>query len=115
MRWLIDEMFPVQVAEHLEEVGHGARAAVAELRGLTDEQLFDVATVEERVLVTENVADFVALLQQRIAATRQLTPVVFVSKADPPADPGAFASTLAGRLEDWAQLHPDPAPTAYWL
>lgn len=115
MRWLIDEMFPAEVAGELGQRGHDARAAVQCLRALTDAQLLDVAVVEGRVLVTENVVDFVGLLQGRVAADDDIAPVVFVLKANLPREPGRLARALAERLDVWAGDHPQPFPTAHWL
>ena len=108
-------MFPGEVAAQLGERGHDARAAVQSLRALTDEELLDVAAVEGRVLATENVVDFVGLLQERVAGEGDVAPVVFVLKANLPRDPGRLARVLAERLDVWAGGHPDPFPTAYWL
>lgn len=108
-------MFPPGVSDELVSLGHDARAAARELRGLTDEQLLDTAVAEGRVLVTENVVDYVALLEARIAARGAVAPVVFVMKASLPAGPGRLSSTLAARLDAWSTDHPEPVPTAYWL
>lgn len=108
-------MFPSGVADRLAELGHDTLAAVADLRGLTDQQLLDVAIDQRRVVVTENVADFVALLEARIAGGLLVTPVVFALKSALPSHPGRLASSLAGQLDAWAADHPDPVATAYWL
>jgi hypothetical protein len=108
-------MFPTGVAETLITSGHDARAAASEFRGLPDADVFALAVVERRVVVTENVIDFVALLEDRVAAGHDTTPVVFARKANLPRGAGALASRLAARLDDWAVAHPDPFPTAYWL
>lgn len=115
MRWLIDEMFPAETAAELGERGHDARAAGHDLRALTDEQLLDVAVAEERVLVTENVVDFVRLLQRRVADGGAVAAVVFVLKSSLPRDPPRLGRALAERLAAWADDHPEPFPTAYWL
>jgi hypothetical protein len=115
VRWLIDEMLPAGVVQKLRDRGHDAKAAVEELRGLTDMQLFEVAVEERRVLVTENVVDFVALLEQRLASGGAGAPVVFVLKRALPRDAGRLAESLAARLHGWAGSHPDPFPSAYWL
>lgn len=108
-------MFPPEVADRLIALGHAARAAAVDLRGLTDQQLLDVAVAERRVVVTENAADFAALLQTRIAAGDPLAPVVFALKATLPARPGPLAARLAALLDAWAADHPEPVATAYWL
>lgn len=115
MRWLVDEMFPAETAAELRTRGHDARAAALDLRALTDEQLLDVAVAEGCVLVTENVVDFVRLLQRRLADGCELAPVVFVLKSSLPRDPRRLSRALAERLAAWAGDHREPFPTAYWL
>lgn len=108
-------MLPAEVAVELGERGHEARAAVQDLRALTDEQLLDVAVAEGRVLVTENVVDFVELLHDRLSRGGDGVPVVFVVKSALPRDQMRLSPALAGRLVAWAEEHPEPFPTAYWL
>jgi hypothetical protein len=108
-------MFSADVATGLAKLDHDARAVTAELRGLTDAQLFDIAVAEDRVAVTENMLDFVALLEERIAAGQETTPVVFALKARLPTGAGRSAARLVQRLHTWAERHPEPFPTAYWL
>lgn len=115
MRWLIDEMFSASVAAELERRGHHARAVVSDLRGLTDDQVLETAVADGRVLVTENVVDFVALLEQRHGAGEASAPVVFVRKQRLPRDPHRLSRVLADRLDRWAEAHPEPLATAYWL
>lgn len=60
MKLLLDEMYPPKIGEELRRRGHDV-AAVAErpaMRGIDDEPLLIAAATEQRVLVTENVADF---------------------------------------------------------
>jgi hypothetical protein len=60
---LLDEMHAPSIVDALAEHSWDivAVAAEAELRGLSDEDLLAHAAAEDRVLVTENVADFVLL------------------------------------------------------
>lgn len=61
MRLLLDaHISERRVAEPLRKRGHDARAADEErdLDGMTDEDLLALATAEERILVTFDVADF---------------------------------------------------------
>ena len=61
MKLLLDEMFPPSIAEGLRRKGREV-VAVQETpapRGLSDPQLFVTAQLEHRVLVTENISDFV--------------------------------------------------------
>jgi len=72
MRLLLDEMFPAWIAESLRALGHDVIAASdrAELRGLPDHDLFDVAERQARAVVTENVRDFRLLARDAIATGR---------------------------------------------
>lgn len=65
-RLLLDEMYPATVAELLRSRGHDVVAVVStpELIGLDDRSILDVATVEQRCVVTENVRDFAVLVGQ---------------------------------------------------
>jgi hypothetical protein len=69
---------------------------------------------EGRVVVTENVADFALLLDQRLRNDEPATAIVFVSKADLPRR-GALPYHLAERLHTWAEANPDPYLGPHWL
>lgn len=53
------------------------------------------------MVVTANVIDFVALLEDRVAAGHDTAAVVFARKASLPRGPGALSSRPAARLDDW--------------
>ncbi|MDP9463327.1 MAG: DUF5615 family PIN-like protein [Actinomycetota bacterium] len=61
MRLLLDELFSPNVAEGLRRRGIDALSIQASphLRGLPDDQVFVIAQLDRRVLVTESIADFV--------------------------------------------------------
>jgi predicted nuclease of predicted toxin-antitoxin system len=63
LKLLIDEHYPPSVAEQLRERGHDAVSAQeeADLRGMTDPDLFAEAQRRNRAVLTENVADYMAL------------------------------------------------------
>lgn len=116
MRFLIDEMFSPAVARHLTDLGHDARhVRDVGLAGRTDDEVFDRATAENRVVVTENAVDFVALLDAAVGAGALTPPVVLALKRTLPADAGAMANELAKRLARWADHHPDPYRHVHWL
>jgi hypothetical protein len=75
----------------------------------------ELAGREPRAVVTENVVDFVRLVQDRMATGGAVPPVIFVLKSNLPRDAGRLGRTLADRLDAWTDDHPDPFPTAYWL
>lgn len=116
MRFLIDELFSPAVARHLTDLGHDARhVRDIGLVGRTDDEEFDRATAEDRVVVTENAVDFVALLDAAVGSGAVTPPVVLALKRTLPADAGAMANELAKRLSGWAHSHPDPYRHVHWL
>ena len=63
MKLLIDEHYPPSIAEQLRERGHDVVAVQeeADLRGMTDPDLFAEAQRRNRAVLTENVADYMVL------------------------------------------------------
>ena len=72
------------VARVLRERGHDVRAADEEraLDGWEDEQLLELATREDRVMVTFNVADFPRIVGQWAAAGRHHTGCLIIVRLD---------------------------------
>jgi predicted nuclease of predicted toxin-antitoxin system len=115
VRWLIDEMLPPDTAVELIDRGHDALSVVVlGLAGQPDLVIFETAVVQGRVVVTENVGDYAALLDDRLRAEKRASPVVFVRKADLPRR-GALPHRLAERLHAWAEANPDPYLGPHWL
>ena len=81
MRLLLDEHFSPDIARQLRERGHDVVAARerVELHGLSDRDLLAVASAEDRVVVTENVADFVELHRQSVVGGERHAGLVFTS------------------------------------
>ncbi len=116
MRFLVDEMFSPAVSRHLTDLGHDAQHVHdAGLTGRADGEVFEHATFEDRVIVTENAVDFVSLLDAAASAGEVTPPVVLALKRTLPADAGAMANVLAHRLARWADQHPDPYRLIHWL
>jgi predicted nuclease of predicted toxin-antitoxin system len=69
VKLLLDEMYPVSLAERLREADIEART-VTELRlaGSSDPEVFAAATVLRHALLTENVQDFAAIAAEHSAA-----------------------------------------------
>jgi predicted nuclease of predicted toxin-antitoxin system len=108
-------MLPPDTAAELNRCGHDATSVAAlALSGQADPVVFDRAVAEGRVVVTENVADFALLLDQRLRNDEPSTPVVFVRKADLPRR-GALPHHLAERLNSWAEANPEPYLGPHWL
>jgi len=105
MRFLIDSMFPPLTVENLRASGHDA-VSPSELgaHDLPDDILIEVATDQNRVIVTENVGDF---------AQVTTCAVLFVRKSWWPQP--AIGLRLAVALDRWAKANPEPGPWAVWL
>ncbi|MGH9022608.1 MAG: DUF5615 family PIN-like protein [Acidimicrobiia bacterium] len=114
MRLVLDEMYPPVAAELLRQRGIDALAVKesAELTGLGDRELPAFATVDQRVLVTENVADFVVL-----ARTEEHVGIVFCHPRRFPRDPDhipRLVTALAALLKS-APLGLGSQPIQWWL
>ena len=108
-------MLPPDTAAELDRRGHDATSvAVLGLAGQPDPVVFDRAVAERRIVVTENIADFAALVDQRLRNNEPAVPVVFVRKGDLPRR-GALAHRLAEPLHRWAEANPDPYLGPHWL
>jgi hypothetical protein len=115
MKWMLDEMLPAATCKHLGRRGHDAVSVYdVGLSGAEDAHVFGYAVREERVIVTENFADYSALLEQRTSRGERCVPVVFVRKRDFPQR-GALAGHLAVRLDAWARKHPEPYIGPHWV
>lgn len=116
MRFLIDEMFSSNTADCLVGAGHDAvHVHGVGLAGVEDGDVLVFAANEDRVVVTENAADFVPLLDGRTAAGLALVPVVIALKRNLPAPAGAMHHALAEQLALWAEKNPDPYRHVHWL
>ena len=109
-------MLPLALAVQLRERGVDVET-VAERRdlvGAPDETVLEAATSERRIVVTRNIADFVPLSQQWLAAGREHAGVVAVAKTFPQDRSFLGAATAAlGEMLRSGQ-HPQPGQVA-WL
>lgn len=105
MRFLIDAMLPPQIAVLLNESGHDATTPrQLGAHNLPDEVLVQLATAENRVIVTENASDFAHITT---------CPILFVRKSWWPS--GALAARLAKSLDLWSADNPEPGTWPHWL
>ena len=105
MRLCFDEHYSPQIAARLRERGHDVVASQADqaLRGRSDTDLFQQCLIDRRVLVTENVADFVPLVHARAARGEEHAGIVFTSAASMPrgaATIGRFVEALDRLLRE---------------
>ncbi|MGH9054557.1 MAG: DUF5615 family PIN-like protein [Acidimicrobiales bacterium] len=114
MRWLLDAMLSPAAAEELRRLGHDAVSVLDVGMGSADDSdVFDLAVRENRVVVTENFADFAGLLDERNASAAGNVPVVFVRRDALPKR-GALPVHLARKLDGWSTANPDPFIGLYW-
>ena len=119
MRLLLDEMYPSAIAEQLRRRGHDVVAVTErpELRSLSDNALFAVAQEERRAVVTENVADFVPLVD---AADQRGDPHHGLVLVDPSTYPRGSSRTVGRMVRALERLldqyqSAEPASARYWL
>ena len=107
MKLLLDEMHAPSVAARLRNRGHDAVAVKerADLIGLTDEELLQIATADHRVVVTEDVKGFAVLHRQVVAAGRQHAGLIFTRPHRFPRSAGNHAIVLAGSLAVFLDEH----------
>jgi hypothetical protein len=114
VRWLVDEMLPPTTATELNALGHDAISVRdAELNETADAVIYQAAVDQARVVVTENSADFAAIVEQRVACDDVCVPVLFVRRRNF-ARGGGLASDLARYLDAWASDNSDPYPGIHW-
>lgn len=117
MRLLLDEMFPPAVAEALRARGHDAVAVVERegLPGTQDPELFELAQLERRAIVTENVSDFVRLDRAWREAGREHYGLVLALKRTGTGE--RIVGRLVRQLDRLLAEHPDSKATSLvtWL
>ncbi len=93
------------VGKALEEAGHDVYAldSEKELEGMQDPDVLELAISEERVLVTANVGDFMALITQLNASGRSHTGSICVPKSISNEEFSAIISGVSSMVEDTSQ------------
>lgn len=108
MRYLIDEDIPADVAVIARNLGLDA-VSVHEIhrRGLSDEEQFEFATAEGRIVVTRNRADFLRLVMAAFQAGLPSPGALVVPRSFPNTHPAAIAHALE-RWHDFRSESGDP-------
>jgi predicted nuclease of predicted toxin-antitoxin system len=110
LRLLLDEHFDYAVAEQLRSRGIDALAVTErpELKQASDRALLRIATDERRVIVTNNVRDFVTLVEAfGLARETQFGVLLTHNRTFPRTDDGmgslvrSLAAFVADKDEDW--------------
>ena len=100
MKVLLDEHVPIAIAGVLRTRGHDAVAIAerADLRGVADDRVWDVAQAEERTVVTYDIRAFRAFATEALSAGRRHPGVVLCNAhANPPTR--AAIGRIADALE----------------
>lgn len=103
---LLDEMLSPAIAARLTSRGVDCLAVVADplLRAHSDLEIFDIALLDSRIIVTNNVADFESLRRARDAAGGPVPGLIYTSDAVFPRTK-AYISRVAEALEAAAAGH----------
>ncbi len=103
---LLDEMFSPAIAVELTARGIDCTAVVADalLRAQSDLEIFNVALLEGRIVVTNNVPDFESLRRAREASGGEVPGLVYTSDLTFPRTK-AYVSGLVAALEAAAVGH----------
>lgn len=107
MRLLLDaHVSGPNVGRRLGRKGHEVRALdqEPELEGLDDDEVLGLASTEQRILVTHNVADFPRILRDWAAAQRSHAGIILVYGID-----HSEFTLITGGIERWLELRPDQA------
>lgn len=119
MKLLLDEMFTQEIAVQLQRRGHDVTSVQGQepLMSLIDAALFAVAQTQQRVIVTENVADFLSLDASHRSQGRSHYGIILTTHRKFPRQ-GAGIGNLVRALEAWLSDHPGEAVAAsqlWWL
>ena len=116
---MLDEMYTHAIAEQLRDRGHDAGAVVerAELRGLADTDIFELAQTEQRAVVTENIPDFSGIADTYDQRGRHHYGLVLVDRGRyPRGNPGTIGRMVT-ELDRLLKEHTETKPTSlrHWL
>jgi uncharacterized protein with PIN domain len=104
VKFLVDSMLPPRTVELLSAAGHDAvTPAQLGAQNLPDDELIHLASIEGRVIITENASDF----------AKATCTVLLVRKSWWPA--AALAQKLSSAIDRWVGANPEPGPWAHWL
>jgi predicted nuclease of predicted toxin-antitoxin system len=123
VRLLLDEHYSFAIAEQLQQRGIDAisvaehvAASAAELRGTPDEELLRWARQQGRVLVTENVRDFMPIHRRFLERGESHAGIIFTPPRRFPRHSGAFGLLVKALAEHALSTDtPDLEGDVAWL
>lgn len=120
MKLLIDEMYPPVIAERLRQAGHDAVSVIelADLIGQDDTQVCEFTVSSTRSVVSENAADFLALVKERSALGHPAPSLLITSNRAFPRHARSFVGRAIRALAAFCDAHPEDDPQAgavHWL
>jgi hypothetical protein len=119
LRLLLDEHYSPRIAEELRVRGHDtvSAAELDEVRGSSDRDVWNRAIADERALVTENVADYMALVREFAGTNERHFGVIFTSPRSLPRGLGTIGAfvELLDELLIARSAADATADQVYWL
>jgi hypothetical protein len=117
VKLLLDEMHAPSVAVDLagEAFDIVAVAAQPELRGMADDELLAYAATERRALVTQNVADFMALATQWAGEHKRHAGLIFTNQMRFNRSTLAYPGNLITSLREFLTHPPKGESWIWWL
>ena len=119
MKLLVDEMYDPEIAEALRALGHDVVHASerAELKSAGDEVVFSCAQTEQRVIFTNNVRDFMPIVNLALQGDGAFHGIVFSNDKSLPrskSNTGRITALLHALLAQHAKDETLPAGV-HWL
>jgi predicted nuclease of predicted toxin-antitoxin system len=118
VRLLLDEMYPVALAEQLRARGHDVVSDhdpdYQHLEGVPDAEVFAAAIAAERALLTENVADFRRLESDALGRDAPCPRLFFTTNRQFPRGQAATLGRLVRAL-DAALAEPREGSASFFL
>ena len=116
MKALLDEQLSPRIAELLRDHGHDVQAVVdrRDLAGRSDRLILEIATAEDRAVITNNVKDFRPLAAERLAQGESHAGLILLPSTR--TRTRGSVEMLADAIEQILREHPDGLPaTERWI
>ena len=120
MRRLLDSMYMPAIAEQLQRRGRDVISARADQQRahLPDTTIFAIAQAEGRVIVTENIPDFLQIEAEYRQQGREHAGLILTTNHGCPRGVPATIGRLVTALDAWLQEHAGDEPPSsmiWWL